>query len=172
MEGTIGEIIMFAGNFAPKNWAYCQGQTINIASNTALFSILGTTFGGNGTTTFMLPDFQGRMPVGAGQGPGLSDYYSGQKSGSETITLTSSQMPSHVHVLTLKVSDQPATSTSPVSNFPAVSEENLMYHPAQNATMASPSTASTGGGQPFSILPPVIGMNFVICMYGVFPSRN
>jgi microcystin-dependent protein len=172
MEGTFAEIIMFAGNFAPRNWAFCQGQTINIASNTALFSLLGTTFGGNGQTTFMLPDFRGRMPVGAGQGPGLSNYNLGQTGGNQTLTLTSSNMPAHAHAITLNCSAQSANSTTPVSNFPAVSEENPLYHSMQNATMENSTTGSAGGSQPFSIIPPVIGMNFVICLYGVFPSRN
>jgi microcystin-dependent protein len=172
MEGTIAEIIMFAGNFPPKSWAFCQGQTINIASNTALFSLLGTTFGGNGTTNFVLPNFSGRMPVGAGQGPGLSNYLLGQMSGVETVTLNTSTMPAHIHTISLNCSNQPSSSTSPASNFPAVSEENPMYHSSQNATMGSTNTASAGSGQPFSIIPPVIGMNFVICLSGIFPSRN
>ncbi len=172
MEGTIAEIIMFAGNFAPKNWAFCQGQTINIASNTALFSLLGTTFGGNGTTNFMLPDFRGRMPVGVGNGPGLFPISLGQKAGTETVTLNVSNMPAHVHAISLNCSSQPANNTSPTTNFPAVSEENPMYHSTQNATMGNSMTGLTGSNQPFSIIPPVIGMNFVICVYGVYPSRN
>lgn len=172
MDGTIGEIIMFGGNFAPRNWALCQGQTIAIVQNTALFSILGTTFGGNGTTTFMLPNFSGRMPVGTGQGPGLSDYALGETGGSESATLNTSQMPAHSHILTLNCSGDMATSTTPAGNYLAVTEESLKYNSSQNAVMGSFNTGSTGSGQPLSILPPVVGMNFVICLLGLFPSRN
>src|SRR6478672_10112699 len=96
-EPFLAEIIMFAGNFAPRGWAFCQGQILSIAQNTALFSLLGTTYGGNGQTTFALPDLRGRVPVGTGQGPGLSNYDLGQVSGSESVTLTVSQMPAHNH---------------------------------------------------------------------------
>ena len=100
MEGTIGEIRMFAGNFAPRYWAFCQAQLISIASNTALFSILGTTYGGNGQTTFGLPDFRGRVAVGVGTGPGLSNVVLGEMGGSSTITLTTNNMPAHNHTAT------------------------------------------------------------------------
>src|SRR5690242_20983611 len=100
MEGTIAEIRMFAGNFAPRNWAFCASQILSIAQNTALFSLLGTTYGGNGQTTFALPDFRGRTPVGWGQGPGLSNYDLGQVGGTETSTLTVQTMPAHTHTLT------------------------------------------------------------------------
>src|SRR5690349_13883210 len=99
-EPFIGEIIMFAGNFAPRGWAFCQGQILSIAQNTALFSILGTTYGGNGQTTFALPDFRGRVPVGQGQGPGLSSYVLGEVSGTESTTLLTTNMPVHNHGLT------------------------------------------------------------------------
>jgi microcystin-dependent protein len=172
MEGVIGEIIMFAGNFAPKQWAFCMGQTISIASNTALFSILGTTYGGNGTTTFMLPNFQSRMPVGAGSGPGLASYSLGQMGGTETITLNSAQMPQHSHTVTLNCSSEKATLTTPVGNFPAVTEENPGYISSNNTHMGTFSTGNNGSSQPFSIIPPVLGINFVICQYGVYPARN
>jgi microcystin-dependent protein len=97
MDGTIAEIRLFAGNFAPRNWAFCNGQIMAISQNTALFSILGTTFGGNGQTTFALPDFRGRFPVGPGQGPGLTNHDLGEVSGSETVTLSTAQMPLHTH---------------------------------------------------------------------------
>src|SRR4051812_29571089 len=110
MEGVIGYTTLFAGNFAPKNWAFCAGQIINIASNTALFSILGTTYGGNGTTTFALPDLRGRTIVGQGTGPGLSSYVLGQAGGTENDTLDISQMPAHVHPVAV-VAANPATDT-------------------------------------------------------------
>src|SRR5437879_11862971 len=99
----LGSIIMFAGNFAPRGWALCNGQILPIAQNTALFSILGTTYGGNGQTTFALPDLRGRVPVGSGQGPGLSNYDLGQQGGSESETLTVNQMPEHTHAITGEV---------------------------------------------------------------------
>src|SRR4051794_10683767 len=98
-EPFIGEVIMFAGNFAPRGWALCQGQLLSIAQNTALFSILGTTYGGNGQTTFALPDLRGRVPLGQGQGPGLSSYVLGEVAGNENVTLISTQMPQHNHLL-------------------------------------------------------------------------
>src|SRR6188508_951854 len=97
MEGMIGEVRMFAGNFAPKNWAFCQAQVIAIASNTALFSILGTTYGGNGTTTFGLPDLRGRVCIGPGQGPGLSNYALGEMAGTQNVTLMINEIPAHTH---------------------------------------------------------------------------
>src|SRR5688500_3214635 len=101
MEGVIGYTTMFAGNFEPKNWAFCQGQIMSIASNTALFSILGTVYGGNGTTTFGLPDLRGRRVIGAGQGNGLSPYSLGETGGSANATLTQAQMPAHVHPISV-----------------------------------------------------------------------
>src|SRR3954471_16909667 len=99
MDGTIGEIRLFAGNFAPRNWAFCNGQLMPIAQNTALFSILGTTFGGNGQTTFGLPDFRGRVSVGTGQGTGLTNHDLGEQSGTENVTLSTAQMPAHTHTI-------------------------------------------------------------------------
>src|ERR1043165_413561 len=103
MEGVIGYVTMFAGNFAPKNWAFCQGQIINIASNTALFSILGTVYGGNGTTTFALPNLVGREVVGVGQGPGLSAYSLGEVTGTPNVTVNSVQMPMHTHSMSYTI---------------------------------------------------------------------
>jgi microcystin-dependent protein len=178
MEGTIGEIRMFAGNFAPRSWAFCQAQSISIASNTALFSILGTTYGGNGQTTFKLPDFQGRMAVGVGTGPGLSAIQLGQMAGANTVTLTTANMPAHTHVLSGTVNIQAAgdgsLSTDPANrylgpgNFYAGSNDLQAMAPAQHNLAAG----SAGSGSPVSNMPPYIGMNFVICQFGIFPSRN
>ena len=111
MEGTIAEIRMFAGNFPPKNWAFCQSQILAISQNTALFSLLGTNYGGNGTTTFGLPDFRGRMPVGQGQGPGLSQYVLGELAGSETNTIANANFPAHSHPFSGSVT-MPATAVA------------------------------------------------------------
>ena len=186
MEGMIGEIRMFAGNFAPKSWAFCSGQILSISSNTALFSILGTYYGGNGTTTFALPDLRGRMAVGQGNGPGLSPMALGQKSGVETVTLTSANMPAHTHVGAGNFSGSwkmPASSdsggTTPTGNIIASPSNNMFDTGTDTALAASPisgsltaTIASNGGGYPFSVLGPYIAVNYVICQYGVYPSRN
>ena len=137
MEGVIGFATTFAGNFAPTGWALCQGQLLSIASNTALFSILGTTYGGNGQTTFGLPDLRGRMVIGNGQGPGLSSYVLGEQSGVETVTLSMSQMPSHVHTTQVTISPAAATNainSSPVNGVYANGTEQL-YNSTGDTTM-------------------------------------
>lgn len=179
MEGVIATIMMFAGNFAPKNWAYCAGQTISIASNTALFSLLGTTYGGNGTTTFMLPNLQGRVAVGAGQGPGLSDYELGQVGGSESTTMLTTQMPAHGHtggLVKIDLTSNGPTSTQANGNIlaspTADSYATLGTTPTVNYGGFSAEASAQGGSQPFSVKQPYLGMNYVICQYGIFPSRN
>jgi microcystin-dependent protein len=179
MEGMIGEVRLFAGNFAPKNWALCSGQIINIASNTALFSILGTTYGGNGTTTFMLPDLQGRTAIGAGNGPGLSARPLGAKGGGDTVTLVVSEIPAHTHgalgTLVPACNGGPGDDSSPGGNFVAEAASDL-YTSTANVTMG-PSAVTisllpVGGNGPHENQQPYLGMNYVICMYGIFPSRN
>jgi microcystin-dependent protein len=177
MEGTIATILMFAGNFAPKNWAFCAGQTIAISSNTALFSLLGTTYGGNGTTNFMLPNLQGRVAVGAGQAPGLSGYQLGQTGGASVGTMTTAQMPSHGHTadLSIELSSAPSSSTQASSNILATPTADTYATagtaPAVNYGGLNVQDMSAGGGQPFSLVQPYVGMNYVICQFGVFPSR-
>ncbi len=181
MEGTIGFVTPFAGNFAPKNWGYCNGQIININSNTALFSILGTTYGGNGTTTFALPNLQGRAAIGAGQGPGLPNYTLGQVGGAETVTLTVNEMPAHAHMVSIQAqipcNAETANADNPSGAYPAPTPGNA-YSSVSNAT-ANPgalavtgSLLNAGSGYPFSIIQPLQTVNFVICMYGIFPARN
>ncbi len=181
MEGVIGFTTGFAGNFAPKNWAFCQGQTINIASNTALFSILGTTYGGNGTTTFALPDLQGRAVVGVGTGPGLSNYALGQKGGAVSATLTTPQMPAHIHpvnvVLTPNASDSGSNPTPGGGVFASPSDGNPAFASAPSGVFTQPfqgnlTTSSVGSGLPFSTQHPVLALNYIVCMYGVYPARN
>jgi len=128
MEGTIGEIRLFASNFAPRGWAYCAGQTVAIQSNTALFSILGTSYGGNGSTTFMLPDLQGRVALGAGQGAGLSQYELGEKAGTETVTLNINQLPAHNH----SAIAQPGPKSSANLNLMAVNPTGGQTQPGGN----------------------------------------
>lgn len=178
MEGVIGYTTLFAGNFAPKNWAFCQGQIIAIASNTALFSILGTVYGGNGTTTFGLPDLQGRAVVSAGQGPGLSNYSLGEVTGTETSTITMENMPSHSHPLTTTITPSAATSVNSQAPANAVygqGSEN-MFNPTGDSTFqhfqGSITTSPNNNGQtPFSTVQPVMGLNYIICLYGVYPAR-
>lgn len=178
MEGVIGYTTAFAGNFAPKNWAICTGQTMSISSNTALFSILGTTYGGNGTTTFALPDLQGRAVVGAGQGPGLSSYSLGQASGSENTTLSTNQMTAHSHPLSVVLTPMAAITQSVESPANAVygqGSENLYGSTTDVFLKPFPATVimtPTGNSTPMPTLAPVLGLNYVICMFGVFPARN
>lgn len=167
-EPFLAEIKMFAGNFAPRGWAFCNGQILSIAQNTALFSLLGTTYGGNGQTTFALPNLQSRSPVHAGQGPGLSSIDLGQVGGSEAVTLTQAQMPAHSH---LASANQGAPSaTRPAGNVPAGSGS---YATASDGSTMNPGfVQNTGGGQPHENRPPFLGINFIIALEGIFPSRN
>ncbi|WP_430812432.1 MULTISPECIES: phage tail protein [unclassified Carboxylicivirga] len=174
-EGMIGEIRMFAGNFAPRGWALCDGQLLSIAQNSALFSILGTTYGGDGRTTFALPDLRGRVPVHAGSGPGLSPYALGQKGGAETTTLSVGNLPAHSHNASVvnKVNNDEATSDDPSGKYPAVSGEN-MYHELSNAESAVSTVMveNTGEGQAFDQRQPYATINYIICLQGIYPSRN
>lgn len=172
MEGTMATIKMFGADFAPKNWAYCQGQILSIQTNMALFSLLGTTYGGNGVQTFGLPDFRGRIPIGTGQGAGLLYYTLGEITGVQSTYLSTANLQAHNHTLTLDCSNNNATTTIPENNYMAVTEENPSYSVTTNAAMGTPQIGFAGSNQPFSILPPVIGINIIICMYGIFPSRN
>jgi len=169
-EPFIAEIKLFAFNFAPRGYAFCSGQIMSIAQNTALFSLVGTTYGGNGQTTFGLPDLRGRVPIGQGQGPGLPPYSMGEASGTPTTTLLSSQLPSHTH--TLNCSAAAATSTSPSGNYIAVTEENPSFGSSFGGNMNPSSIGAAGGNQPFSIMQPYLAMNYSIALQGIFPSRN
>jgi microcystin-dependent protein len=178
MQGVIGVITCFASNFAPRFWAFCNGQLLQISQNTALFSILGTTYGGNGQTTFALPDLRGRVPVSQGQGPGLSNYFLGQVSGTETVTLLTQNLPPHVHTgpanFQLQASSDDGADPTPNDGFP--SRFTGAYAAATNASMLAPDYTGTinnaGASQPVPIRSPFLGMNYIICLTGVFPSRN
>jgi microcystin-dependent protein len=180
MEGTIGEIRMFAGNFAPRSWAFCQNQIMPIAQNTALFSILGTTYGGNGQTTFALPDFRGRVALGTGQGPGLPSVQLGELAGATSVTLTTGNMPSHNHPLTGTVNPTANNDSGGLTDTPGNARlgAGTFFTAASDAVVNMAAAASTlavginGSSQPFGIMPPYTGMNFIICLQGIFPSRN
>lgn len=181
MDNFIGQIILFAGNFDIKSYASCNGQLMSIAQNTALFSILGTTYGGDGRTTFALPDLRGRAPISQGQGPGLSNYTLGQVGGSETTTLITQNMPAHTHALTLSaqvnVSDLNATSDEPAGSFLTTTSNNFYASsgkPGQNlgGVSASGTASIAGNNQPFNNMAPYLVLSYQICLYGIFPSRN
>jgi len=165
----LGEIFLVPYNFAPRGYAFCAGQILPIAQNTALFSLLGTTFGGNGQTTFALPDLRGRVAVGAGQGPGLSNVDLGQVGGTETVTLTQAQLPAHVHLAA--ASQAAGTSSRPSNQFPAAGQP--VYGATSDGTTLNPEfVQSAGSNQPFSIEQPSLGLNYIIALEGIFPSRN
>lgn len=173
-EPFLGEIRMFCGNFAPRGWATCDGQLLPIAQNTALFSILGTTFGGNGQTMFGLPDLRGRVPVHPGTGPGLSSYNLGQAGGSEQVALLSTQMPPHAHTVQMgcNSSAQNTTANDPTNHFPSASDASNIYATAANAAMGAVQSAVAGGGQPHENIQPFTCVNFIIALEGIFPSRS
>lgn len=169
MEPILGTIILFAGNFAPRGWAFCHGQLVSIAQHTALFSILGTTYGGNGQTTFALPDLRGRVPVGPGQAPGLSNYSLGQVGGAESVTLLSSQMPPHTHGML--GSSEPAHLGSPQNAVPAAPRQPV-YAQHADVVMGQSHIQPAGGGQPHENRPPYLGLNYIIAIEGTYPSRS
>jgi len=176
-EPYIGAIVLFCGNFAPQGWALCNGQLLSIQQNAALFSILGTFFGGNGTTTFGLPDFRGRVPIHPGQGLGLSSYVIGQVGGTENVTLTINNLPSHSHQVACSTTTAGRGGNTPKANLPAVtanvgtSEVNI-YNAAPGDVMAPTMIKPTGNSLPTSIIQPYLCVNFIIALVGIFPSRN
>jgi microcystin-dependent protein len=162
---------MFAGNFAIAGWALCNGQLLPISQNTALFSILGTTYGGNGTSNFALPNLQGRVPIH--MGTGLSNYVLGQIAGVENVTLLYNNMPAHTHLVNAVTSG--GNQASPSGNYPAVESTgtSLNYsNAAPNATLNAAAVGTAGGSVPFSVVQPYLTVNFIIALQGIFPSRN
>ncbi len=183
MEGYISEVRMFAGNFAPMSWAFCQGQLMSIANYTALFSLVGTTYGGDGQTTFGLPDLRSRVPIHNGQGPGLSAYALGQMAGSENITLTALNVGGHTHAVTgnaaIAVASGEGTTPVAVNNFLAGNGDAIYSTATDNSAMAPASLSGVtvapqtpSGNTPINTLQPYQAMNFIICLEGIFPSRN
>ncbi len=171
---------MLGCNFAPRQWSFCNGQVVSIASNTALFSLLGTQYGGNGRTTFGLPDLQGRTPMSFNQGPGLTERFIGENGGTENVILTTAQMPAHTHVVSTTASEPCQTSAGdtdrPELAFPAQNATAEVFSSTSNASMGAISVTTTlannGGGLPHDNLPPYLCLNFCIATQGIFPARN
>ena len=180
MQGVLAVITPFAANFQPRYWAFCNGQILSIALNQALFSLLGTTYGGNGTTTFALPDLQGRMPIGYGQGSGLSPISLGQAGGSNIVTLNASNLPGHVHngniTATIQADGQPGGESTPDGFYNAGITNAYSNTTTANSHMLQPNYTAvinnTGNNQPMSIMSPMLCMYHVICVQGLYPSRN
>ena len=199
MDMYMGTILAWAPNFAPQNFQYCKGQLLSISQYSALFALLGTTYGGNGTSTFQLPNLSGRVPVGAGQSGGTSNYVLGQTGGTESVTLTINQLPAHTHVatvaslainsITIKASSQDATDHNPSATANSIAApidsdgtQALGYNgivPDTALNVAAAGTISgtvtnglTGNNQPVSILQPYLAVNYIICTQGLFPPRN
>jgi microcystin-dependent protein len=167
----VAEIRIFPFNFAPMGWAWCDGQLMPLSQNTALFSLLGTTYGGDGKSTFALPDLQGRAPMHPGQGPGLSPHGLGESSGSQTVTLLESEIPAHTH--SVSASNGPANLQAPAADRVLGRANNNVYldNPANLVAMAPQALAPAGGDQPHNNMQPLLALNFNIALQGVFPPR-
>jgi len=179
----LSQILMFGGNFAPKNYAFCNGQTLSISQNAALFSLLGTTYGGNGTTNFALPNLQSSLALSFGQGPGLSNYALGQVGGTPNVTLTQATVPSHQHFM-MASTNPSATTSAAISNTvvpgtPSVSGAEFYANPPQSGqppliphAQAATLVSTVGNNQGHSNLMPSLCISFCIALVGIFPSRN
>lgn len=168
----IGEIRLFGGNFQIRGWAFCDGRLLPISGNDALFNLIGTTYGGDGQSTFALPDLRGRVPVHMGQGPGLSSYIIGQNGGAETVTLTTNTMPAHTHTPTCNGAGP--SSTNPNNTVWANSANDVSYTAPAGITgqMNAQAAGPNGGNQPHENMLPYQAINYIIALEGVFPSRN
>ena len=184
----LGQIIMFAGNFAPNGWALCNGQLLSIAQNSALFAILGTTYGGDGITTFALPNLQGRVPEHWGTSPGLPTVTIGESAGSNNVSILTSNLPQHAHPIAPPCSNVAGTATTPVNNYPAVDAVTATFTPPSthgtitvntfadsstpSQTMAPYISGMAGSGIPISVQQPYLAVTFIIALQGIFPSRG
>ena len=170
-EPFLGEIRIFGFNFAPRGWSFCEGQLLPISQNTALFSLLGTMYGGDGRTSFGLPDLRGRFPLHHGQGPGLPNTQLGTRGGRTSVALGLENVPSHNHSFQLGANSSESESDDPAGGFHGPTEENA-YASTSDEKMAQQFTNVSGGGRPFDIRNPYLALNFSIAMVGLFPSRN
>jgi microcystin-dependent protein len=174
-EPFVGEIRMFGGTFAPRGWAFCDGQLLSVPENDALFSLFGTIYGGDGRTTFGLPDLRGRLPMHTGTGPGLSPRPIGQKSGTETVTLNVTQLPAHTH--SMNASTDTVSETQPAGNVTAKDATPNVYRNAPfpdpaKATMNAQMISNVGNSQSHSNLMPFLVVNFIVALFGIYPSRT
>ena len=173
-EPFVGEIRMFAGSFAPAGWAFCAGQLMPISQNETLFNLIGTTYGGDGQSTFALPDLQGRVPLHAGQGPGISQNYQlGETGGVESVTLSVQQIPTHTHAFLCNAANTGNVGT-PQGNFLATLPTGKMYtaDSTPKVQLAPAALATVGGSQPHENLQPYLCISFIISLFGVFPTQN
>ncbi len=177
MEPFLGSLLLVPYNFAPQGWALCNGQLLPISQNTALFSLLGTTYGGDGVSNFALPDLRGRVPISSGQGPGLQSYVLGQSGGAESATLGVGNLPAHNHAV--NTVSTAANSKSPANQFLAAipgaagpGSENVYASGPANSTLNPGAVSSTGGSQPVDIRTPYLTLNWIIALVGVYPSRG
>ncbi|MBL4672530.1 MAG: phage tail protein [Arenicella sp.] len=172
-EPFVGEIRMFAGNFAPRGWAFCDGQLLAVSQNDALFSLYGTIYGGDGRTTFGLPDMRGRIPLHQGTGPGLSSRRLGSKGGEEQVTITTNQLASHTHDFNANNNVAGADTAIPQGKLVGDPVGIEFYDQAsQTGDLASTSIANTGGNRPHTNLMPTLCVNFIAALFGIYPSRN
>ena len=165
----VGEVRMFGGNFAPAGWMFCSGQLLPISENETLFQLIGTTYGGDGQSTFALPDLRGRLPIHQGQGPGLSNYVLAETGGTESVTLTTQQIPSHTHAMVASgdAANQITGAAGVVASPPVLS---MYYTSAPDASLNPNALSQTGGNQPHTNFQPYLCINFIISLFGIFPS--
>lgn len=173
-EPFIAEIRIFAGNFAPRSWAFCDGQLLPIAQNTALFSLIGTTYGGDGRTTTALPNLQGRAPMHPGRGPGLTSRRLGEKVGTETVTLAEAQIPQHTHTARAQTAGGNTNIPTNTTAFARAGADRFYQNDASAnlVDLASETLSTTGGGQAHTNLQPFLTLNFIIALQGLYPSRG
>lgn len=169
MEPFLGQIMLVPYNFAPRGWAFCDGSLLPINQYTALFALLGTMYGGDGRTTFALPDLRGRVPVSSGQGPGLQSYPLGEAAGSESVTLVTAQIPAHIHMVQAATS---ASAPDPAGHFPGTDGLTNIYDATAGATMNPQMIGPAGGNQAHENRQPFLVMNYIIALEGIFPSRS
>ncbi|MDP4261964.1 MAG: tail fiber protein [Bacteroidota bacterium] len=183
IDPYMANVTVFAGNFAPRGWMFCNGQLLSISQYDALYALIGTFYGGDGQTTFALPDLRSRVAVSTGQGPGMSSYQLGQTGGNESVTILSNQLAQHTHAL-ISLTGAPAASSAPgITDTPGntvvpaqINGSPAAYSTAPSATLGNGTitapTPAVGGSLPVNVLSPVLAMNYIICVEGIFPSRN